>query len=98
MKTLLENFIKLQEVDNKLNTLKLQKGDLPFLIEEIQEDLKVKKERSSELEEKVNKMHSDRRMFEKEIDASKTQLKKYEEQLYKVQKSLLKKLMKELVL
>jgi predicted nucleic acid-binding Zn-ribbon protein len=85
LKTLLENFIKLQEVDNKLNTLKLQKGDLPMLIEQLQEDLKEKKERSSELEETVNKMQRDRRMFEKEVDASKAQLKKYEEQLYKVQ-------------
>jgi predicted nucleic acid-binding Zn-ribbon protein len=85
LKTLLVNFIKLQEVDNKLNTLKLQKGDLPALIEHLREDLKEKEERSSELEEKVNKMQSDRRMFEKEVEASKTQLKKYEEQLYKVQ-------------
>lgn len=85
MKTLLENFVKLQEVDNQLNALKLQKGDLPALIEHLQEDLQEKNERSSELEEKTNKMQSDRRMFEKEVEASKAQLKKYEEQLYRVQ-------------
>ena len=85
MKTLLENFIKLQDVDNHLNSLTLQKGDLPVLIEHLEEDLEDKKNRSTELEEKVNKLQSDRRMFDKEMEASKAQLKKYEEQLYRVQ-------------
>lgn len=85
MKTLLENFIKLQDVDNHLNSLKLQKGDLPALIEQLEADLGDKKNRSIELEQKVNKLQSDRRMFDKELEASKAQLKKYEEQLYRVQ-------------
>ena len=85
MKTLLENFVKLQDVDNHLNSLKLQKGDLPALIEQLEEDLADKKSRSTELEEKVGKLQSDRRMFDKEMEASKAQLKKYEEQLYRVQ-------------
>lgn len=85
MKTLLENFVKLQDVDNRLNALKLQKGDLPMIIEQLKEDSEEKKSRSVELEEQVGKLQSDRRMFEKEIDASKAQLKKYEDQLYKVQ-------------
>lgn len=85
MKTLLENFVKLQDVDNRLNALKLQKGDLPTIIEQLKEDSGDKKNRSVELEEQIGKLQSDRRMFEKEIDASKTQLKKYEDQLYKVQ-------------
>lgn len=85
MKTLLENFVKLQDVDNRLNALTLQKGDLPMIIEQLKEDREGKKNRSVELEEQVGKLQSDRRMFEKEIDASKAQLKKFEDQLYKVQ-------------
>jgi predicted nucleic acid-binding Zn-ribbon protein len=85
LKALLENFIKLQDVDNRLNALKLQKGDLPMIIEQLKEDSEEKKNRSVELEEQAGKLQSDRRMFEKEIDASKVQLKKYEDQLYKVQ-------------
>jgi len=85
LKTLLENFVKLQDVDNRLNALTLQKGDLPMIIEQLKEDREEKKNRSVELEEQVGKLQSDRRMFEKEIDASKVQLKKFEDQLYKVQ-------------
>lgn len=85
MKTLLENFVKLQDVDNRLNALKLQKGDLPVIIEQLKEDKENKQNRSVELEEQIGKLQSDRRMFEKEIDASKSQLKKYDDQLYKVQ-------------
>lgn len=85
MKTLLENFVKLQDVDNRLNALTLQKGDLPMIIEQLKEDREGKKSRTVELEEQVGKLQSDRRMFEKEIDASKAQLKKFEDQLYKVQ-------------
>ncbi len=85
MKELVADLIKLQEYDNRLNTLELQKGDLPTVIEQIGSDLHQKKSRSTELEEQTQKLHKDRKIFEKEIEASKQQLKKYEEQLYHVQ-------------
>lgn len=56
-----------------------------MIIEQLKEDREGKKSRTVELEEQVGKLQSDRRMFEKEIDASKAQLKKFEDQLYKVQ-------------
>ena len=85
MKKVVKNLIELQEYDNRLRTLTLRKGDLPAIIEDLSEDLNHKKEVSVEYEEKTNKLQSDRRMFEKEAEASKLQLKKYEDQLYKVQ-------------
>jgi hypothetical protein len=85
MKKVVNNLITLQGLDNRLNTLKLQKGDLPILIEDLRGNLEGKKSLSQGYQEKTGKLQSDRRMFEKEIEASKNQLKKYEEQLYKVQ-------------
>lgn len=85
MKSVVKNLITLQECDNRLNALKLQKGDLPSLIENLSEDLAAQKEKAEESQERTSKLQSDRRMFEKEIEASKAQLKKYEDQLYKVQ-------------
>ena len=85
MKNLMENLIKLQEFDNRLQELSLQKGDLPSIIETLGEELKEKTDRLAELESSISKMQSDRRLFEKEVEASRVQLKKYEEQLYRVQ-------------
>lgn len=84
MKKVVEHLIMLQDIDNRLNELKLQKGDLPILIEATEEDLKEKSELSKELKEKIEKLRKDRKMYEVEVDASKSQLKKYEDQLYQV--------------
>ena len=62
----------------------MQKGDLPLLIENLGDDLKDKQGRTQDLEERIAKLKSDRNMFEKEVEASKAQLKKYDEQLYAV--------------
>ncbi len=85
MKELVETLMKLQEYDNRLDVLQLQKGDLPALIENLENDLHEKKTKIEELGERIEKLQSDRRMFEKEVDASKAQLKKFEDQLYQVQ-------------
>jgi len=74
----------LQDIDHRLNELKLQKGDLPLLIEGTQGDLEEKKEMKTELEEKIKKLLKDRKMYEAEVLASQEQLKKYEDQLYQV--------------
>ncbi len=85
MKKLVESLIRLQEYDNRLGALKLQKGDLPTVIENLTEELEDKNSRVTAFEEKVQKLQNDRKIFEKEVEASKSQLKKYEEQLYHVQ-------------
>ncbi len=84
MKGLVDNLVRLQEFDNRLYELTMQKGDLPLLIENLGDDLKDKQSRTQSLEERIAKLKSDRSMFEKEVDASKAQLKKYDEQLYAV--------------
>ena len=85
MKDLVEKLIRLQAYDNRLSILKLQKGDLPTVIEQLDSDLDKKQTRTEEMKAEIKKLQSDRRIFEKEVEASKQQLKKYEEQLYHVQ-------------
>ena len=84
LKQIVANLVKLQTIDTRLDELKLQKGDLPFLIEQTQEDLDEKQGRLEALQKQKQKIISDRRMFELEVEASKEQLKKFEEQLYQV--------------
>ena len=85
MKEIVEKLVKLQDYDNRLHDLTLRKGDLPQMIESLDDDLQHKRETSSELKEKTDNLQKDRKMFEQEAQASKAQLKKYEEQLYSVQ-------------
>ncbi|MGH1365107.1 MAG: zinc ribbon domain-containing protein [Calditrichia bacterium] len=85
MKKLVNNLVKLQEFDTRLRELKLQKGDLPSMIENLSGNLSEKRSATADYKEKVDKLRSDRKMFTAESDAGKAQLKKYEEQLYKVQ-------------
>ena len=85
MKKLVKQLIDLQKIDSKFDALQLQKGDLPFMIEEAEVDLDLKSTRKTEIEEEIKKGEADRRMFQMEIEASNEKLKQYEEQLYKVQ-------------
>lgn len=84
MKKVVQNLVKLQEIDTRFDELQLQKGDLPMMIEEAEEELSEKKARKEELEEKLTKGETDRRMFQAEIDAGKAKLKEYEDNLYRV--------------
>ncbi len=84
MKKVVERLVKLQEIDTHFDDLQLQKGDLPMMIEETEQEYQEKVEKKKELEEKLAKGEADRRMFQSEIDAGKELLKKYEEQLYQV--------------
>ncbi len=85
MKEVVNYLIQLQHIDTRFKELQLQKGDLPMVIEEAENDLQEKLEAKNELAQKIEKLGLDRRMFEGEIEASKNILKKYEDQLYSVQ-------------
>jgi predicted nucleic acid-binding Zn-ribbon protein len=85
LKKLVKQLVSLQTIDSKFDALQLQKGDLPFMIEEAETDLESKIVKKSELENVIAKGEADRRMFQMEIEAGNDKLKKYEEQLYKVQ-------------
>lgn len=84
MKEVVDNLIMLQDIDHRLNDLKMQKGDLPLLIEQVSQDIEEKNAELEQMKEKKGNLRNDRKLFEKEISASKTQLKKYEDQLYSV--------------
>lgn len=84
MKEIVDNLINLQRIDHRLNELKMQKGDLPQLIETVKEEMNAKKMENEERRERKEKLQNDRKLYEKEIEASKALFKKYEDQLYKV--------------
>lgn len=85
LKKIVKQLIDLQEIDSRFDTLQLQKGDLPLMIDELETELEVKKTEMEELDKNIKKGEADRRMFQMEIEASNEKLKQYEEQLYKVQ-------------
>lgn len=85
MKKIVKQLIDLQEIDSRFDVLQLQKGDLPLMIEEAEQDLESKIQEKQEIERGIQKGEADRRMFQMEIEASNEKLKQYEEQLYKVQ-------------
>ena len=85
MKKIVKQLIDLQRIDSKFDALQLQKGDLPFMIDEAENDLEHKVTTKKELEDNIQKGEADRRMFQMEIEAGNEKLKQYEEQLYKVQ-------------
>ena len=85
LKKIVKQLIDLQEIDSRFDVLQLQKGDLPLMIEEAEEDLESKIQEKQEIERGIQKGEADRRMFQMEIEASNEKLKQYEEQLYKVQ-------------
>lgn len=85
MKKVVKQLVDLQEIDSRFDALQLQKGDLPMIIQEAEEDLESKLTDKKDNEESIKKGEADRRMFQLEIEASKAKLKQYEDQLYKVQ-------------
>lgn len=85
MKKVVKQLVDLQEIDSRFDALQLQKGDLPMIIQEAEEDLESKLADKEDNEESIKKGEADRRMFQLEIEASKAKLKQYEDQLYKVQ-------------
>lgn len=84
MKKRIETLIQLQAIDTRLDDLKLQKGDLPNLIEQIEQELEEVATQIEEINQKLSHLNENRRMFEKEIEASKKMLEKFEGQLYQV--------------
>jgi predicted nucleic acid-binding Zn-ribbon protein len=85
LKKVVKQLVDLQEIDSRFDALQLQKGDLPMIIQEAEEDLESKLTDKKNNEESIKKGEADRRMFQLEIEASKAKLKQYEDQLYKVQ-------------
>ncbi|NOX89774.1 MAG: hypothetical protein GXO77_12165 [Calditrichaeota bacterium] len=84
MQKTLYALVELQEIDNRLDELKAERGDLPLIVEELENKLNLKK---SQLEQK-NKDLKASKVRQKEleliIEEAKTKLGEFEEKLYQV--------------
>ncbi len=84
MQTTLYALIELQEIDNRLDELKEERGDLPLIVEELQEKLSSKTEELQKQREQVKQSKLRQRELELFLDEAREKLAKYEEQLYQV--------------
>ena len=63
----------------------ITEGRSAVVIEDLDTTLQNKQTRTDDLNQQIEKLQADRRIFEREAEASKAQLKKYQDQLYTVQ-------------
>ncbi len=84
MKKTLYGLIELQEVDNRLDELNEARGDLPLIVEELEEKLNNKNERLVQLKEDLKNAKVRYNEIDHGIEEAREKLKKYEEQLYQV--------------
>ena len=84
MQKTLYALIELQEIDMKLDSLKEERGELPEIVNNIQNTISEKRNLYNEQENKIKKLKIESKNSELEFGSFKAQLKKYEEQLYKV--------------
>jgi predicted nucleic acid-binding Zn-ribbon protein len=80
----LYSLIELQEIDLKLDKVRQEKGDLPRIVEELQNKITSRQDQLAAQKEEISKSKIELKKLELELKASKTQLEKYESQLYKV--------------
>jgi predicted nucleic acid-binding Zn-ribbon protein len=76
--------IELQEVDNRLDELKEERGDLPLIVEELDSKFSRKNSDLKDKQDDLKKFKLRQRELELIIDESKEKLAKFEEQLYQV--------------
>jgi len=76
--------IELQEVDNRLDELMEERGDLPLIVEDLQSKIQVKKDELNKGQQELKEKRIRQRELELQIEEAKGKLEKYEEQLYQV--------------
>jgi predicted nucleic acid-binding Zn-ribbon protein len=76
--------IELQEVDNRLDELMEERGDLPLIVEDLKTKLDEKKISLEEMDNALKETKVHVKNIEVSIEESKDKLKKYEDQLYQV--------------
>ena len=84
MRQTVYGLIELQEVDNRLDELMEERGDLPLIVEDLQNKLEVKKSELKNAQQELKNKRVRQRELELEIEEAKKKLDKYEEQLYQV--------------
>ncbi len=84
MRDQLEYLIQLQEIDNQLLELRLERGNLPETVERLRAEIEeTTHSLDGKREEQLN-AGKERRRIENEVELAKVSLKKYQEQLFKV--------------
>jgi len=76
--------IELQEIDNRLDELMEERGDLPLVVEELQQKLEARTKELKDQQDELKNLILRQRELELIIEESKEKLAKYEEQLYQV--------------
>ncbi len=80
----LQMVAQLQDVDNKIQDLEDEKGDLPRLVNQMNKKYDKREDMTRELNDRVAEVRKQKRNLEGQIQLSKAKLKKYKEQLYSV--------------
>ncbi|MCB0283119.1 MAG: hypothetical protein H6627_01265 [Calditrichae bacterium] len=76
--------IELQEVDNRLDELMEERGDLPGIVEELEEKLSQKKAKFSNIDQEIKNSKVQIKELENKITEATEKLAKYNDQLYQV--------------
>jgi predicted nucleic acid-binding Zn-ribbon protein len=84
LQKVLYSLIDLQEIDLKLDKVKKERGDLPLIVERLQNALEEKEKLLTEQKELIVTLKVKTNTMETELDSLKEQLNKYEAQLYQV--------------
>lgn len=84
MQKTLYGLIELQEVDNRLDELMEERGDLPLIVNDLKDKLESKQNELKTINDSLKSSKVEQRELELAIEESKAKLDKYEEQLYQV--------------
>ena len=84
MQKTLDALIELQEVDNRLDDLMEERGDLPQIVYELEEKLATAKENQNLLDSEIKTAKDRIKELEKLLNEAKDKLNKYNDQLYQV--------------
>ena len=80
----LEMVARLQHVDSQLKDLELEKGDLPNLVDKLNDEISKREIEVKELEDRLAEIGKQKRSNDGQIQLLRMKLEKYKEQLYTV--------------
>ncbi len=84
MQKTLYALVELQEIDNRLDELKAERGDLPLIVEELENKYNQKKELLNEKNQALKNAKVKQKELELLIEEAKSKLSEFEEKLYQV--------------
>ncbi len=84
MQKTLNALIELQEIDVKLDKLNEERGDLPAIVNDLENKIQNGEVALQEHKEKIKELLIEEKKLELELESSRTLLNKYDEQLYRV--------------